>query len=204
MHKICKKGIHTMKILLAILLCTVLLLPSFSFAENIDLSSMSPEELNALINAAQQQLDSNLTESEMMKSAVALLKDTWLNDSKLGYKSAGNMSQHGYLEILHTQLSYISESASADESLFNGIFYNVYCVIDFVLLSDYYGTEPYYVDAGINTSIVVYRDGTAEVCRNSIFAKYSARTYSYDYSDIISSVKNLGSEYNATFYLLDP
>lgn len=187
-----------MRRFLVLILCVFFFVPILASAEGIDLSSMSPEELQSLIADAQKQLA--LSEPEMMERAIDLLKSTWLNDDKYGYKSMMSTSQHGYLEILHSQILYISDKAAADES---GFFYNMYCVIDFVLLSDYYGSAPYYADAGINSSVVVFNDGNMEVRTRSVFAQYSARTYSYDYSGIISSVRKLGSDYNAVFYLLD-
>ncbi len=81
------------------------------------------------------------------------------------------------------------------------MFENVYCVIDFVILSDYFGTAPYYCDAGIDNCVVVYRDGTMVVSRQSLFNQYRARTYSNDFSAIIEKVDRCDTGDHNIYYL---
>ncbi|MBR6165283.1 MAG: hypothetical protein IKQ45_05085 [Clostridia bacterium] len=190
-----------MKRLLTLLLCMMLALPAGACSETADTPSLSFDTLLDFVFGTK--TSTGTTEPEMVQKAVETLKDFWLNDSKSGYKSEYNMSRRGYLEILHTQLSYISDEANKDESLYYGQFYNIYCVIDFVLLSDYYGTDPYYSCPGMYQTVAVYTDGTMKVLPHSPFSWYSARAYIYDYSGIISEVKNLGDQYNGSFFLLE-
>ncbi len=139
------------------------------------------------------------SEAELVAQATEALKAYWLQEV---YKGNGS-SEQGYLEILHTQVSYISDEAASlpEEDVKGRLFHDVYCVVDFVLLSDLYGTAPYYLDANAYYSVAIYRDGSAEVMVNSLFRLYASRTYIYDFSDIISSISNCGSDYNAVFLL---
>ena len=159
-------------------------------------------------NAAQQQskiatlAEPLPDEAETVAQAVEALKNRWLDV----YSREGSPSQHGYLHIANTHISYIRESfATRDLSGVNGAsaFQDVYCVVEFMMLSDYLGSAPYYTYTAMYETALVYRDGTVEISGISPFKLYSTRTYSYDYSDIIEAVRDCGDAYNATYYLLD-
>ena len=188
-----------MKKLLSVFLVILCLMAPAASAQEFDLSSMTPSELQELIAAAQKQLQ--MSEPVLIENAVQALKAMWR-----GVYGQPSVSKHGYLEIIHTQVTYINEayaSGELTEKSGGSMFRNLYCVIDFVLLSDYYGTAPYYTDIGMYTSVLVYRDGKIENASRSPFELYRSRTYSADFSAIISSVHDCGTEYNAVFYLLD-
>lgn len=182
-------------LIVSAILCIV---PVLSMGENIDLSSMTQEELLALIDAAKNQL--NTSEPVMVEKAIEMIKAVWLEDYK-----AANLSKNGFLEILNTRIVYVKEEiATQDVSDKNtSMFQNVYCVIEFTLLSDYYGSGPYYEDVRVNDSVVVYRDGSVSVEKKSPFGQYRSKTYEMDLSKIIESIHDLGSEYNAVFELLN-
>ena len=163
-----------------------------------DLSGMTPAELRALIEAAEIQL--SFEEDIMVRSAVELLKQSW----KADYEKSP-VSQNGYLEILHTRISYIREDFAAQDFSKNAsasMFENVYCVIDFVLLTDQ-GSAPYYVDQGYRNQVVVLRNGEMQLASQSIFRLYTGRTYNFDLSGIIETVRSLGGQYNAVYELLN-
>lgn len=183
-------------------ICAILLLAIFagtSVAEDgFDLSGMTPAELQVLIEAAEVQL--SFEEDGMVRSAVELLKQSW----KADYEKSG-MSPNGYLEILHTRVSYIRKDFATQDFSKNAsasMFENVYCVIDFVLLTDQ-GSAPYYVDQGYRNQVVVLRNGEMQLASQSIFRLYTGRTYNFDLSGIIETVRSLGGQYNAVYELLN-
>lgn len=190
-----------MKKLLCLL--TALLLMAVPALAEFDLSAMSPDELQQLIAQAKTQLE--LSEDKLVTQAIDNLKDYWREGSYATGMYESN-DKRGYLEILNTCVTYIkrdfstqTEYATEPESMFS----NVYCVIDFVLLSDYFGSAPYYSDICMNNCVVVYLDGTMEVSRKPLFDLYRSRSFVSDFSPMIESVHNLGSAYDAVFYLLE-
>lgn len=167
----------------------------------IDLTDLSPEELQQLISAAESQLQ--VADEAMMQTAIQTLVEHWKNEV---YGDSIMEGSDGYLEILAAQVTYIrkdfalqTEFAPAAADMFQ----NVYCVVDFVLLSDYYATAPYYCDAGIDNCIVIYRDGTMEFSGIPLFLNYRARTFSNDFSAIIERVERYDVGENNIYYLVD-
>ena len=177
-----------MKRIILILLCLTLCMSAF----NLSTAEQSPTipDLQSIISRPDQ-------EPVLVSCAIEALKDIWRE------KCYNNrISEHGYLEIFHTQVTYISQEYALNPDA-NSLFSNVYCVVDFLFLSDYYGTAPYYMDANAYYSVVIYNDGRVEAGMQSPFRLYMAKTYLTDFSEIISSVHDCGSEYNAAFNLLD-
>lgn len=178
----------------------LMLCSCISYAESsIDLSALSPEELQKLISTAESQLQ--LNDETMLHSAIEALIKHWKNEI---YADPFLDESNGYFEILSVQASYIKkEFATQDEfaSSSDAMFEDVYCVVDFVILSDYFGSDPYYWDAGVDNCVVIYRDGTAEVLRQSLFNIYRARTYSNDFSEIIERVERFDLDDDSIYYL---
>ena len=104
----------------------------------------------------------------------------------------GNGSSDRHLEIRDTRVITIAPN---DIKFWDGIT----CVVEFSLYSNYFGSAPYYSNAMSYDSVVFYADGSCEVRSANPFRQYSARTYSYDYSGIISGIYELGTQYNQTF-----
>ena len=184
--------------------CVVLLILALLFssaiAESIDFSNLTLEGLLELLTSPQSELLKD--EPSLVERATDSLRSTWKNKVYGDY----GVSEHGYLEIVHTQITYINESYATRDltgKTSDDLFHNVFCVIDFMLLSDYYGSAPYYFDAGIYSSIIVYRNGAVETVSMSPFRKYYSLTYSGDFSEIIESVHDCEDEYNAAYNLLD-
>ena len=184
------------------MLAALLLISTSAMAE-FDLSSMSPDELQQLIAQAQTQLE--LSEDKLVSQAVELIKDYWRTEVYAPQMYTSN-DPRGYLEIVNTCVTYIkrdfatqTEYASSTEAMFA----NVYCIIDFILLSDYYGSAPYYTDIGINNCVIVYLDGSIEMSRMPFFDQYRSRSFVTDFSPMIESFHNLKSAYNATYHLLE-
>ena len=105
---------------------------------------------------------------------------------------AGNGSRDRHLEIRDTRVITIAPN---DIEYWNGIT----SVVEFSLYSNYFGSAPYYSNAGGYDSVVFYADGSCEVRSMNPFRSYSANTYSFDYSGIISGIHEFGTKYNETY-----
>ncbi len=186
------------KLLLIILALTLSLTTTFS--ESFEASRLNPTKVQEYISDAQDQR--NMNEPALIEQATYVLRQTWKDKVYADYGT----SEHGYLMIVHTQVTYIKEDVATREltgKTGDDLFHNVFCVIDFMLLSDYFGSAPYYFDAGVYSSVIVYLDGTLEAVNTSPFKKYISYTYNTDLSDLIDSVHDCGSDYNAAYNLLD-
>jgi len=150
----------------------------------------------------------SLTDEEdtaLVSAATDALKDYW----KALYIEC-DYSKTGYLEIKNTRIIWIQDEPKGGEgvagnadSYIEECFEGVDCVVEFVLFSDYYGSDPYYCDAGIADCVVVYADGTMAVSMMNLFYLYRSRTFSADFSGIIREIVDFGAEYNCADRLLE-
>ena len=95
-----------------------------------------------------------------------------------------DLEEYPYLEVKNARLIDIKEGQT-------GAFENVEYVVEFMLLTNYQSSEPYYANAGVYDMVVFYTDGTVEVT-NNLFRIHSAATFDYDYTGIIESMEDLG------------
>lgn len=185
------------------LLAALLMLFSSALAE-FDLSGMTPEQLQALIEEAQLQLE--LSEEKLVSQALDMVKDA-IRETYYAPQRYRSNDPRGYLEVLSTRVVYINRDIATQKEYiqkYEEHFSNVYCVIEFVLLSDYMGTAPYYAYTGGFSSVKVYLDGTMEVNRSApLFNVYMSQTYDTGLGRIVKSISNLGSTYNGVFHLLE-
>ncbi len=101
-----------------------------------------------------------------------------------------------YVQILHTRIVNIKDELdSNNQNEHQDIFEDIDYIVEFELLTNYLGTAPYYMNLKHCDSVIVYRDGKIEVTNNR-FKHYSAITFSNDFSAIIESIEDFGSEYN--------
>lgn len=190
-----------MKRIFSVLLAMILLLTVHSFAE-IDLSGMTDEELLNIINAAELQLA--LREETIVQEAVGLLKDFWTEE----YKEDFYENTDGYLEIIYTRVIYLNDAETADDVNAQWLkkhFPDVYAIVEFIFLTDYYESAPYYWESGKlsrGNNVIVYRDGTMEICADLLNIT-RGKTYSSDFSGIIKSISNLGDKYNGIYHLIE-
>ncbi len=124
-------------------------------------------------------------------NAINVLEEHW---DKV-YEQDDNIEDK-YLEIINTRIINIksninSEEVRGKEDLFNSIDY----VVEFELLSNYFNTAPYFLNAYVDNWVVVYKDGTSEVSRN-LLNIYRSSTYSTDFSPIIESIEEFDSQYD--------
>ena len=135
-------------------------------------------------------------EDKILEKAIKALTEHWKNEEYSG-KNAG-ISEDGYLEIKWTRVVYIKDNIKADHT---EQFKGMNCYVEFFLLSDYYGTAPYYCHAGVNECVAVMNNGQCKVIQDPIRV-YRSQTYENDFSAIIESISDRGSEFNQVFRLL--
>lgn len=97
-------------------------------------------------------------------------------------------------QILNTRIIIVKEN---NTDIFSDIDY----IVEFVLFTDYYGSiygdsTPYYSNAGIYDTVIVYKDGTAALNMQNPFNSYRTLTYSSDFTQIIEKIEDFGNLYN--------
>jgi len=162
-----------------------------AISENI--GEMSLEEHNQHSD----QIDAAVAPSEeddIIAKAIEIVLDHWKNEE---YNVEYDLSENGYLEIIRTRVVYLTETAATHETMID-----MHCFVEFFLLTDYYGTAPYYNHVGVNECVVMKTDGTFEIAARNPLDLYRARTYNTDFSDLISDISDRGSEFNNVYELL--
>lgn len=135
-------------------------------------------------------------ENRIVSRAIDALTDYWKNEiyeGKIG---------DGYLEIKYTRVIYIADYA-ADNEIRKEIFDQMDGFVEFMLLSDFMGSAPFYSRIGTYEFVAFHKDGTFEVLAKSPLSTYTVRTYETDFSDIIERVSERDSDFNSKFSLLD-
>lgn len=170
--------------------CTVLLL--FLCCATVQAETGDPGFLGAETTAGK-------TYQSIVEPALEALKAHWKADYLRGKETAGHS---GYLEIKNTRIIWIRDdiAASGDQRAAE-VFGDIDCFIEFMLLSDYYGSEPHYSNAGLYDCVIVQRDGTMTVSHDPL-NHYRSRSYNPDFSGIILREADLGAQYNAAYRLL--
>lgn len=125
----------------------------------------------------------------VVNKAIGALEEKWTGL----YRESG--IGDGYLEIVHTRVAKIDpdENDVFFQELENGT--EIEYVVEFTLLSDYYGAAPYYHNVGVYDTVLVYRDGSTLVAGN-FFQMYRSLTYNSDYSAFLVELRDMGSQYN--------
>ena len=137
---------------------------------------------------------------EIVLPAIEALKDAWREiygeypDMYLGHT--------GYLEIKNTRILRIREDLSGAKEAAETLFGDVDCLVEFMLYTDYYGSEPYYAGVGMYDCVALRRDGAVKALSKNPLEFYRSRTYDADYSGIIEEIIDLNGEYNAAYHLL--
>lgn len=192
-----------MKRILAMLLTLLLLITPALADETIDLTQMTPAELEALIAAAQ--LELTMQEDRLIERSIEVLKDYYKAEyAEMNEYAYEDNPVEGYLEILHTQVVYLKDEIVVEEQYANTatIFDNVAAIVEFVVLDDYYGTASYYMPTWGVVSVRQLRDGTLEVWKGSMINFYRSRTYTTDFTPIIESISDRNYDFNNTWRLL--
>lgn len=136
---------------------------------------------------------SELSENEFVELAVEQLKAKWIDTFK-----RRDFSENGYLQILHTQICYINPDYVPVR---HNYLQDVYCMVEFTLLTDFFGLAPYYTDLAGGNAVLFMRDGTIKV-DSSPFLTAQQRFSLKDFRNAIVSVTQT-DEYNGIYYLLE-
>jgi len=141
-------------------------------------------------------------QNALVLQAVEALKTYWTQDYQQFQPGI-----EGYLEIKNTRLFAIKDAPTggaleAADKMAQADFGGIEYIVEFMLLSDYFGTGPaYYVNACINDHVVFYADGTVAVTKN-LFNHFRAKSFSNDFTGIVEAAHDFGDTYNGTYYLL--
>lgn len=173
-----------------LLALSMLTLSSACFAESLTLDELLSQraELDKAI--------AKVEEEEIVSKAIETLVAFWKNEI---YSGNANYSKNGYLEIKWARVVYIRDEIDITGS---DLFQNMNCYVEFFLLSDYFGTAPYYCHCGINECVAFMKDGSFEVVKNDPINVYRSRYYAIDFEPIIESISDRGSDFNQVFELL--
>ena len=176
-----KKGKVYITILAVLLILSVTLNVVQIICRN---ESNSNNKGNSYIETSQEDYDS------IVNKAVTALSSKWFEIY------SENEMNNGYLEIIHTR--FVDINPDKDDPVFQEIerAMEIDYIIEFTLYSDYFDAAPYYHNASVYDTVVVYNDGTSMVAGNNLFRTYSNLTYSYDYSGFVTEIVDLGSRYN--------
>ncbi len=184
----------TVYMLLALLLAV--LVPVSALAEASGEKTL--EELLAERARLDEEINRLQRDETILPGAIDALKEYW----KQMYQSSGYGD--GYLEIRSARVFYIADPIlPEDDKTAHELFDDMVCFVEFMLLSDYMQTAPYYMNTGVYDCVALHRDGSYEVMKQNPLNHYRAKTYQIDFTGFIRSVSDRGSEFNAVCQLLD-
>ena len=176
----------------AALLLTLCLCTACAFADGTQFADMTTEELIAMRDAADREILVR-QEDPLIEQAIAALLDDWETQYAKGMGD-------GYVGIRWTRVVYLTEEAGTYSSMFE----NRVAFVEFVVISDFFGTAPYYMHAGVHECVAFYADGSVEVMGTNPINNYRARTYTTDFTGIIDRVSDRGGEFNGDYYVPIP
>lgn len=128
-------------------------------------------------------------EEEIIEGAIDALAFRWEQE----YLKYPPHDQEDYLEIKWARVVYIKDGVSEKGA---EQFTDMLCYVEFFLLSNYFGAAPYYPHAGVLECVAFRRDGTFDVLKQDPINQYRAKTFQMDFSHIIQSISDRGSEFN--------
>ena len=169
-------------------ICLTVVFMGLTAEDNLAESETTFDEASENTNNPDIPLSENSLYDPRIDPALSALGQKW---SEL-YDETDNTD--GYLEVKSVRIIDIKPN---ENELFGDIEY----IVEFTLLSDYYGSYPYYQNIGNYDTVVFYKDGSIDIPTNNLFRIYSSRTYSYDYSDFIADIMDCGASYNGVLSL---
>lgn len=136
------------------------------------------------------------TKDKRVLDAIEVLTERW-EDYYDEYKWDGNKAGDRYLEIVNTRIVNIKDVIESDKfAKRDKMFEDIDYIVEFELVSNHFDTTPYYFNAFLLNSVVVYKDGKTEVSDYNLFNAYRSATFSNDFSHIIESIEELHGEYD--------
>ncbi len=165
---------------ISLLLCLLFIMYSLCGCStaNEDVSSVADNKRGTVVEEWQ---------DEYIKKAIESLKTH--------QKKLLTSDDDQYLEIKNTRLITIKDDANDPY----GIFDDVECVVEFMLLTNYYGVSPYYFYT--TDSYAVYKNGTVKA--HDAFSWYRQTNDSTDFSKFIGEIYDLDDYYNEVYDLAD-
>ena len=136
----------------------------------------------------------------MVYRAIDALCQYWIQETEK-IQEAEKLDVRGYLEVKNTRVIYLCDPLPEGE-LYEKAFGDTVCIVEFMLLTDFYGSAPVFRNFGVNDTVAVKKDGTYEVCGANPFMRFAAATYQYDFSGIVASISDRGDDFNGRY--IDP
>lgn len=139
---------------------------------------------------------------QQVEDAVAFVAEKW----REVYAQRPEMPFNKQIRIVHTRVLVFHPSPSPAENhqkeAYDLFFKDVQMLVQFEILSDYYGTGGEYLsNVKMYDEVVFYKDGTKEVNQGSLFRYYSQQSYDYDVNWILEKVIDCGSACDQTLNL---
>ena len=127
----------------------------------------------------------NLSYNAQVEKALGALETGWTDfyaEEKTG---------DGYVQVKNTRIIRFNDNMAQPWE-------DAKYLVEFALYTDYFNAAPYYADAGCMDTVLIYRDGKAELQKMNPVNVYRAANYKMD---IVSEVIDLGESYNRTWDL---
>ena len=133
-------------------------------------------------------VENTFTPDPLVEQAIDSVKKEWIKQ----YDK--NSISDRYLEIKNTRVITIKDNESE-------YFKDIDKIVEFVLFSNYFDSAPYYFNATICATYILYKDGRGEVNERDYFNSVRQRTFNSDFSDVIEKIDDCGGNYNAVYHL---
>lgn len=130
------------------------------------------------------------SERTMIEQAIDVLANEW---EVIAVEDECN---NGYLEIKNTRIVHTDSDAIADAL---GI-KDVEHIVEFIILTDFYGAAPYYYETQYMNNVVFFADGSTMVVTNAV-QMYSSRTYDAALKNCSFTVLDCNTTFNKVFDL---
>ena len=147
---------------------------------------------------------------ELVLPAVELILDAWREIYRDPERAEVYAGHSGYLEIKNTRVIRIQDeprsarNETGEPDRATDFFGDIAYIVEFIIYSDYYSSEPYYIYTETCSCILVHRDGQYELFKwRTPLELYSSRVFEYNYSRIIEEIVDLNGAYNAVYHLLE-
>ena len=133
---------------------------------------------------------------EKIQDALELVKATWQEQAD----KYPDIMPAPYVDIKNTRIIRLFEkpadalSGKPVEEL-----EGVECIIEFMMLTNYYG-DTYPCNAGVNDTVAVYTNGKMEIQNMNLLNMVRAKYYMTDYSGVIEEIIDLGDAYNGLLF----
>ena len=134
--------------------------------------------------------------SEKVQDALEQVKTAWQEQSD----KYPDMMPAPYVDIKNTRIIRLFEkpadalSGKPVEEL-----KGVECIIEFMMLTNYYG-DTYPCNAGVYDTVAVYTNGKMEIQNMNLLNMVRAKYFITDYSGVIEEIVDLGDAYNGLLF----